>query len=287
TLAFSKKPELKINYNINKNINYNYINGYYVEKEIEGKKTTNQLKLDYNYHLNDFIQLKTLQNFEISSYEVYEHDQEWLIGYKDKHYTYKPEYQLNMKYNNFYWNNNYKLVYREGYNLFNFDNEDYSEALDMSFGYNGNKFEFNINNRYDFDIQDFKYINLNSKYKSDKFKLDLNTGYDFTSNKFYDLTLNSEGNLSNNLKLNNKIRYDLNNNEFKNIDSRLIYHKKDNLFIDYSIDYDLINEELRENKLSITKDLHCRELSFSYDFKEEKYLIEYSIDLFSGFSFSN
>jgi LPS export ABC transporter permease LptG len=287
TLAFSKKPELKINYNLNKNIDYNYINGYYIEKEVEGKKNTNQLVYNYKYILNDYINFRIIQSLEMSSYKIYQHKKNWLIGYQDKYYTYKPEYKLNIKYNNFYWNNNYRLVYRKGYTPFDFDTEDYSEAIDLDFGYDDNKFEFNIRSRYDFDIQNFKFVNLNSNYKTDNFEIDLNTGYDFKNERFYDLTLNTKGVLTKNLNFNNGLRYDLNNNEFKNIESKIIYEKKNNIFIDYKIDYDLVNEELIKNKISITKDLHCRELSFSYDFKEEKYFIEYSMDLFSGFSFSN
>jgi len=286
-IAFSKKPEIKINYDINRYFDYNYTNGLYTEKELEGKRYTNELKYNYNFRINDYISLRTTQNLEMSKFRIINHEKEWLKGYEDKYYTYKPNYKIDLKYNDFYWKNNYRLIYRDGYTPFDFDEEDYSEALDLNLGYDNNILKIDLRGRYDFDIETFKYINLSSSYKKDDFRLRLNTGYNFRSEKFYDLVLKTNGSLSKNLKLNNDLRYDINNNEFKNIKSEILYNKENNISLKYEIDYDVINEEVKQNKISLTKDLHCREVSFSYNFKDEKYFIEYSIDLFSGFSYSN
>ena len=285
-ISFSKKPELKLKYN-GRYIDYNYIDGLYKEDDLKGKRSTHQLKYDYDLNVNNYLSLKTSQNLEMSRFTIVNHENSSLEGYKDKYYTYNPEYKVNMKYNNFYWKNNYKLIYRDGYTPFEFDEEDYSEALDLNLGYNNNFFKIDLRGRYDFDTENFKYINFSSKYEKENFYMSLNTGYSFRSEKFYDLVLNTEGMLTKNLKLNNDIRYDLNNNKLKNIESKIKYDKKNNISINYEVNYDVINKEIHQNSISITKDLHCRELSFSYDFQEKKYLVKYSIDLFAGFSYSN
>jgi len=286
-IAFSKKPELIFKYKINRNLNYNFIGGYYSEENLSGERYTNQLDYNYSYNLNKYIDLKTIQKYDINYFKIDNSKEEKLFGYKNKYSTYKPQYQLNLSYNNLYFKNNYRLIFRKGYAPFSFDKEKYSEALDLDFGYENEKFDFKIDSRYDFDIENFKYINLNSEYKTNTFNLDLSTGYNFKYEKFYDLKLKTEGKLTDNLMINSELRYDLNNKEFKNIDSEISYSKENDLSLNYEIDYDILDEEIDKNKISLTKDLHCREISFNYDFKRKKYFFEYSIDFISGFSYSN
>lgn len=301
-IEFEKKPELDITYRLPYNFNYNLTAGMYAENNntVEGKRIKQEVVYNKSFYINKYLSLSTRQSANMTYFDTVTHTyDDYYNDYFDEYidpsffditdtgyyYTYEPDYtaKLNIT-KNLNWDNSYKLVYRQGYTPFTFDNKDYSEIIDSSLNYNYNSFNANFSSGYDFDKLNYRPLKVKINYKKETINFAARTGYDFDTLEYDDLIIRTEYNKYP-FNINSDFQYDLNIMQLEEADNEVIYELKDNFQLAINTEYDNIDKRFERAEVLLKKIFHCRQIWISYDYINEEYKVEYRLNLFPNNGF--
>lgn len=116
---------------------------------------------------------------------------------------------------------------------------------------------------------------------TEKIKLDLSSNYNFVTENFGNLVAKLKYDPKEDWKMNFSTSYNLNTKEWtKKINSTLDLQLSDNWRIRYKGIVDLEDFKLSNSVVGITKDLHCREITFNYKQATKSFWVEFYIKAF-------
>ena len=283
-VEFSRLPEITLEYDPPGSLNYLYQIGHYYENESKREGYRAQAELEYFKSLylpfNNYLRLT--ETLKSSIYNII-----------NKKFSYIPnqqifETELDLRttvLDNLKLYNTYTYLDFRNKSPFEFDRAKKEKLLENSLNYKISPYlDLDLESGYDF--KENEYLSLES-YLSLKptrnWRISLGTSYNLNDDLFEDdLILQSRYN-GRKWEHSLGLEYDLNKNRLREIDNQLIYELNTDYGIYFetnlSIDNDYYNR-IREANLKLKKKFHCRELAFSYDYLEEEFTIQYSLEIF-------
>ncbi len=281
-VVFSREPEVNIDYFPAGNFEYAASYGKYYEEdsEKEGQRLNGEIRYSKNYSFFNNSYLFQRNNFTASSYKLRDLD-----GYRNQYFLENRFRMVNNLSSRLQFVNIYQYDQRWLNSPFEFDQGENKNLLDSGLRYNINRrFDLNINSGYDFLEEEYLLLETLADYSPNQdWTLSLGSTYNLNENNFSDNLIFKSIYEGERLRHKLGLEYDLNSSYLEELDNQLIYeldgkwgwYIESNLSINY--DYE---DKIREANLQLKKNFHCRELAFSYDYIDEEYTIQYSINLF-------
>ncbi len=183
-----------------------------------------------------------------------------------------------------------KYIYNDyrGKSLFNFDQQERKELLEAVLKYTDNKFEFIFTGGYNLYLEKYLLLGGTVKYSPlPEWEISMSTEYDPNTSLFDESMKFSSLFKGEKLSARTEIDYDINNAQTEILKNKLVYELKGDWgwYLENNVTYDYDKpqgEKLKEANILLKKKLHCRELSFSYNYLDNEFLVTYTIDLIPG-----
>lgn len=169
-----------------------------------------------------------------------------------------------------------------GETLFRFDQQNPRHTLTGQLSYTNRPFTASIRTGYNFELERFDSLVQQVSWNN------YNAGLNLSATMYYNLNTKQFGNLVTmfnyrpherfNIRLGS--RYQLNNQRFERVDSQLSFDLTEKIAVKYDMIYDMIKQKFTRGELTVTIDLHCRELSLAYNQVREEFRVKYSLNAF-------
>jgi len=249
---------------------------------------------------------------------MYYDDQEDLEAFRGAgKYRYRDSYSLLPNLNLTLRQEGNLFIYRDEYELL--ENNYFTSSTRASVRHNiAEGLELRTTYDYNFDLgespftfdsqRDRNRLSSNLSYRWANHRFRLRSGYDFLNDKYDDIRANLMIKPSEKLEFDFAASYDINTDQFKRLIGRSSF-EDEKLALDVALEFD---EELRAEQLDtemswqldpdwklelrssydhkkreidrgeimLVRDLHCREISFSYNHREETFWVNYHIKAF-------
>ena len=283
-VQFSRLPEISLAYNPPGSLSYfSQIGNYYEElQEIEGKRARAEVRYSDGFSLPLRSYLRAVQELSASIYDIDNRDYNMIPNQQESQTELRLRTNLSR---NLTLRNNYKYLNFWGESPFNFDQAERENLMENELNYRIKPYlDFDLEGGYDF--KEIEYLPLEAYLDLspvENWNLSWGIRYDLNNMTFDDNLVFKSIYEGQRLQHRLGLEYDLNSSQLSEIDNQLIYelegergwYFESNLSFDYDDD-----EFVKEANVQLNKSLHCRELSFSYDYLNEEFTVQYSIDLF-------
>ncbi len=281
---FYKLPELIIEYRPRNNFDYKLILGNYYERDrnINGPRAQAQVLYDNRWYILDNNILRTEQsvlgsvygsegfNFNQLDYQVITNSQFELDSYIT---------------DNLRMTNSYSYIKQFGDSYFTFDRVEPENLLENELRYDLNRrLDFRLEGGYDFKNDEYLLLEAVTKLKvMENWDIDFGFVYDLNRDLFDDNLILKSNFYNSRWQHKLGIEYNINDGALEKLDNQIIYELSGDWgwYIENNISINTQRRDpIREANLRIKKQLHCREIIFSYDYVKDEYTLEYSINLF-------
>jgi len=283
-VKFSRLPEITLEYDPAGGLSYLYQIGHYYENESKKEGYRAQAGLEYFKSLylpfNNYFRLT--ETLKSSIYNI-----------KNEKYNYIPNQQISETeldlrttiLDDLKLYNTYTYLDFRNKSPFEFDRAEKEKLLESTLNYRINPYlDLDLDTGYDFKEDEYlsleSYLNLKP---TRNWRISLGTSYDLNNNLFEDDLILKSRYRGRRWEHNLGLEYDLNENRLREIDNQLIYELNTDYGMYFETNLSIDNDyydRIREANLQLKKKFHCRELAFSYDYLEEEFTIQYSLEIF-------
>ncbi|NMB01112.1 MAG: LPS-assembly protein LptD [Firmicutes bacterium] len=167
-----------------------------------------------------------------------------------------------------------------GESPFRFDAQRPLQDLTLRLGYNDSKWNVNVNNSYDFLTRRFGTVTLQANYRPNQiWNLNLYASYDpnnNTRNRIVPLVEYKKDKVD----LGLGVRYQPASQVLERVDARISVPVGSTWQVSYDSIFEPPKQVFTRGQITVTKDLHCRSLSVSYDHVVQRVALQYTINAF-------
>ena len=166
---------------------------------------------------------------------------------------------------------------------FRFDQQNPQDLLRGTFRFTKRPWTITINTGYDFLRDRYEtlrtQVNFNSAAQPVTARMTLN--YDLNNRRFGDWSGNVTYRPQSDWTFNLGVVYNIKDQKLKRINGKILFDLTETIKLSYDLNYEPAKTpKLRQGKLVLTFDLHCRKLEMSYDQVREEFRVQYSINAF-------
>jgi hypothetical protein len=133
--------------------------------------------------------------------------------------------------------------------------------------------------KHDLGFNNYTDLKFSSKYRDENLNLELALEHDLAFASYSDLAFSSNYK-DENWEIKSALKYDLKNSILEEWDNNLIYELEPEWYLELLSSYDYSDQQLDEFQIRLKKNFHCRQLWFTYDHPQQKFMVEYQINLF-------
>ncbi len=282
-VRFSRLPEINVAYRPAGKIDYLFSYGNYYEdaSDTEAHRLKTEAEYSSSRYIFDDTYFKNTHILALNYYDAADAvDNSQSQYYSENQFNFVSNITDRLKLRNEY---NYNQNWEES--PFEFDEVEKENSLESNLRYRiSNLYDLELNTGYDLEAEEYLLLDVLMDYSPNRnWTLSLGSSYDLNKSEF-DSNIIFKSIFENN-RYTHKLglEYDARTSELRQLDNKFIYeldtewgwYIESNLSLDYKYE-----DEIREGNIQIKRNLHCRELAFSYDYVNEEYTIQYSINLF-------
>lgn len=167
-----------------------------------------------------------------------------------------------------------------GESPFKFDAQKPLQDLNVRLSYNRNKFRASASTTYYFLTEKFSSLTLNTGLRpNERWNVDLYASYDLNTSTLTHVVPLVEYKRDE-LSLKFGFRYKPNLQELERVDLRVALPLGSTWYVSYDSIYTPPSDKFTKGEISIKKDLHCRQLAFSYDHVAGRVAVQLTINAF-------
>jgi len=155
-----------------------------------------------------------------------------------------------------------------------------SDQGKISLNYNRSGYDGATPFKTDYTTRETNYASLSASYKSNYWEIGIESGYDFMNEDFTDTIFSLKYYENDEHSIALKGSYDFDTGDWLGlaIDTTWRINKDWKLSVDGT--WNLTNGNLQGLEVGVTRDLHCREITFFYDKPRDTFWLEYTIKAF-------
>ncbi len=247
--------------------------GYYDDRDVDLAALRGGARLDYNRYLRPLNWLNLRLNQRASAYGYSTGDLFAQI-FSENRLILQPLDWLR---------STWTYTHREpfGESPFGFDFQDRQSELKSDLRLNYGPWEARFSSGRDFMDQTFDDVSGQIRYRTPQTSLRLASGYSLEAREWKDVVFSAGFNYEN-LELD--LGYRFNPSPFTHIklESQVAWQATEDIKLEGVLSYDIKDQDLDTAAIRLSWDLHCRQLVFSYDHKQEEFLVQYQILAFPG-----
>src|SRR5690554_1510321 len=289
-VRFYRWPEIELGYNPPGNLSYDLQLGRYYEESsgIRGNRGRATVGYSRVFNIGENTRLNVRQSADGSIYQQEPLEEEQVLPYYQApeqvlpyFFSWESRFSSNTRvFEGLTWSNTYNYRDSYGETPFNFDRVSTRERVNSRLRYRYGGFDLSLSSAYDIYNERLSPLSTVMNWQlTPEWRLSLGTSYNLETEIYGDLALTSKYK-SEVLELNTALKYNLNDRLLRRVDNRLVYELDDEWYIEANGSYDKEKDTIRTAYLMITKNFHCRKISFIYDHLKKEYMIEYRINLF-------
>lgn len=163
---------------------------------------------------------------------------------------------------------------------FTFDSASLREALSLETRYTEGPWLITLGSGWDFVKNNFEDIVGNVRYSpSRELNLRLASGYSIANQNWRDVVLGADFRYED-FQLRSAYRFQPSPFTSKELTAQLNWQITPDVGISFVNAYDFTKDELKQMALQLQWDIHCRQLTFSYDHKKGEFWVQYNIFAF-------
>ena len=166
---------------------------------------------------------------------------------------------------------------------FKFDRENEQDLLRGTFRYTKRPWTLTLNSGYDFLKDRYESLRAQINFNSTAVPViaSVNLNYDLNNKRFGDLTGNVNYRPQSDWLFRLGVVYNIHSKTWKRVTGKVLFDLTDTINVSYNLNYEPQKAiKLKQSKLVLTFDLHCRKLEMSYDQVKEEFRVQYSINAF-------
>ncbi|MGQ9472959.1 MAG: hypothetical protein ACUVRN_02790 [Candidatus Caldatribacteriaceae bacterium] len=171
------------------------------------------------------------------------------------------------------WSNNFALEHN------------FSSLLSLSLAYNWRGYKGATPFKFDYITKESNFLSANLAYNREPWKFNIETGYDLLAKEFTDITLGIKYTISSKKQVTLQGSYNVTSGTFGGMSFSIDWPIGKEWNMGFKGVWDFQEGELDGLKIRLTKDLHCREISFYYDKSEKSFWLEYGLKVFPSQKF--
>ena len=155
-----------------------------------------------------------------------------------------------------------------------------SDQGKVSLNYNRSGYDGATPFKTDYTTRETNYASLSASYKSNYWEIGIEAGYDFMNQDFTDTIFSLKYHENDEHSIALKGSYDFDTGDWLGlaVDTTWRINKDWRLSVDGT--WNLTNGDLQGLEVGVTRDLHCREITFFYDKPRDTFWLEYTIKAF-------
>ncbi len=155
-----------------------------------------------------------------------------------------------------------------------------SDQAKLSLTYNRSGYDGATPFKYDYTTRETNYASLNATYKSNQWEIGVETGYDFINRDFTDTIFSLKYQENDEHSISLKGSYNFDSGDWLGLAVGTTWRINKDWKVSVDGTWNLTNGDLQGLEVGLTRDLHCREITFYYDQPRDTFWLEYSIKAF-------
>lgn len=167
---------------------------------------------------------------------------------------------------------------------FRFDRQTAQDLLRGTLRYTKRPWTVTVNTGYDFlkDRYETLRTQVNFSSATEPVTAGITLNYDINNRRFGDLSANINYKPKSDWVFSLGVVYNIQNKQWKRINGKIQFDLAEDVSLSYDLNYEptKASNKLKQGKLTVTFDLHCRKLEMSYDQVRKEFRVQYSINAF-------